>query len=604
MSVQLADAVYVAVTGNPGTGTVTLGSRVTGFFPASSLSDGVQYYYALLDVDGSGVPNGGREIGYGTYTASGTTFSRDSVESSVSSSGTVSTSKINFSFGTQRLMVAATAAHSFTGQGGSSATIASISWAARVRASNIAGGDGASITSFTDISGNSIGFSGTGTLKTGGNGINGQNVLRFNGSSNAYSSSSGGAGLTGDFYFAAVCKFNGLGVFQDVISFGDSGTTGKRRSMIIYNSNSFYFIGQSADVNSNYSVSSATAYFLEIVYVSGTNTISMYVNGSIVATGSASLVSFSSAGLEIGQSPGAGEFLNGDVAEAFWIGTALSASQRSLVLAYVSSQYGIGSFTAGQYLPVFTGSQQLGSSVVYEIDAGVVVGSTAPLLTGGTNISPNNMAIVSCYGSFASQAVGSEHSFVNDWASQNTVYVYNQNASGFSAVRFGRPISGEELGAIGAAPVSTFPWGGPNNSCYVEASNFHDSNKFGDWRVVQTKAGSSALLRGRIRDDTKAIEDYDDTAAEPSVDGPTAGLVCLRGKPVTAVADNGTLNTNITTGATHCGLVVVKDATNSKCAVYRLENTTLTLVSADSEFSTSTPARVMRLSRLDLPAFV
>ena len=79
-------------TATTGTGTVTLGSAYSGeyyTFAEAGMSNGDTAYYVILD--GTDV-----EIGVGTYTSSGTTFSRDTVTSS-RISGTAGTSKISLS---------------------------------------------------------------------------------------------------------------------------------------------------------------------------------------------------------------------------------------------------------------------------------------------------------------------------------------------------------------------------------------------------------------------------------------------------------------------------------------------------------------------------
>lgn len=74
-----------------GTGTITLGSALTGYltFSEANAVDGTAYYYVIEDGDDF-------EAGVGTYTASGTTLSRDTVTVS-KISGTAGTSKINLS---------------------------------------------------------------------------------------------------------------------------------------------------------------------------------------------------------------------------------------------------------------------------------------------------------------------------------------------------------------------------------------------------------------------------------------------------------------------------------------------------------------------------
>lgn len=79
----------------PGLGTVTLLGAVAGYVSFSVIGNSNSTYYCISD------PGGAWEVGIGTYTASGTTLSRDTVLSN--SSGT--TAKINFSAGTQDVFV-------------------------------------------------------------------------------------------------------------------------------------------------------------------------------------------------------------------------------------------------------------------------------------------------------------------------------------------------------------------------------------------------------------------------------------------------------------------------------------------------------------------
>lgn len=78
-------------TSTTGTGTVTLAGAVTGFQTFSAIGNGNTTYYTIA---GQGTSEW--EVGVGTYTASGTTLSRDSVLSS-SNSGNL----VNFSAGTK-----------------------------------------------------------------------------------------------------------------------------------------------------------------------------------------------------------------------------------------------------------------------------------------------------------------------------------------------------------------------------------------------------------------------------------------------------------------------------------------------------------------------
>lgn len=74
-----------------GTGTITFTGSVVGFQDFSAIGNGNTTYYAIVDAT-----TGDWEVGLGTYTASGTTFSRDAVYESSNSNNLV-----NFAVGTK-----------------------------------------------------------------------------------------------------------------------------------------------------------------------------------------------------------------------------------------------------------------------------------------------------------------------------------------------------------------------------------------------------------------------------------------------------------------------------------------------------------------------
>ena len=92
MALILKDRVQETTT-TTGTGTLTLGGAVTGYQSFSAIGNANTTYYAIY-------ANGGSEweVGIGTYTASGTTLSRDTVLSS-SNSGSL----VSFSAGTKNV---------------------------------------------------------------------------------------------------------------------------------------------------------------------------------------------------------------------------------------------------------------------------------------------------------------------------------------------------------------------------------------------------------------------------------------------------------------------------------------------------------------------
>lgn len=98
----------------PGTGTVTLLGADTGYVTFAVIGDGNSTYYCIADNSGNNW-----EVGIGTYTASGTTLSRDTVLSN--SAGT--TNKIDFAAGTQAVFVTYPAERSYFGVGNQSIAI-------------------------------------------------------------------------------------------------------------------------------------------------------------------------------------------------------------------------------------------------------------------------------------------------------------------------------------------------------------------------------------------------------------------------------------------------------------------------------------------------
>lgn len=93
MALVFKDRVKVTST-TTGTGTLTLGSAVSGFQNFSVIGDGNTTYYTITDQSGNW------EVGLGTYTSSGTTLSRTTILES-SNSG----SAVDFPAGTKTVFV-------------------------------------------------------------------------------------------------------------------------------------------------------------------------------------------------------------------------------------------------------------------------------------------------------------------------------------------------------------------------------------------------------------------------------------------------------------------------------------------------------------------
>jgi len=109
MALVIADRVKETTT-TGGTGTVTLAGAVAGFQSFAAVGNGNTTYYTITDAT-----NGTWEVGIGTYTASGTTLSRDTVLSS-SSSGSL----VSFAAGSKDVFVTYPAGRSYFGIGNQS----------------------------------------------------------------------------------------------------------------------------------------------------------------------------------------------------------------------------------------------------------------------------------------------------------------------------------------------------------------------------------------------------------------------------------------------------------------------------------------------------
>jgi hypothetical protein len=125
MALVVKDRVKSSTT-TTGTGTITLGAAAIGFQAFSVIGDGNTTYYTITDT-----VNGTWEVGIGTYTASGTTLSRDTVLES-SSSGSL----VSFAAGTKDVFVAYPAERAVIGGMGYVENSATISQSSTINAGN------------------------------------------------------------------------------------------------------------------------------------------------------------------------------------------------------------------------------------------------------------------------------------------------------------------------------------------------------------------------------------------------------------------------------------------------------------------------------------
>jgi hypothetical protein len=125
MALVVKDRVKSSTT-TTGTGTITLGAAAAGFQAFSVIGDGNTTYYTITDT-----VNGTWEVGIGTYTASGTTLSRDTVLES-SNSG----SWVSFAAGTKDVFVTYPAERAVIGGMGYVENSATVSQSSTINAGN------------------------------------------------------------------------------------------------------------------------------------------------------------------------------------------------------------------------------------------------------------------------------------------------------------------------------------------------------------------------------------------------------------------------------------------------------------------------------------
>ncbi len=346
-------------------------------------------------------------------------------------------------------------------------------WAAWFKADAIPPvADGAALASWPDSG--SHGFaatpvSGSPAYKVAGNGINGNPVVRFGG----FLRCGGGQLLNGPFYAACVARINSLSGYQHLLCFGEDSPNGHRRGMLKWgggdaSANNMTFNGQFADVKPTGFACDNAAYLHEITWDGAT--LKIYRNGALTASGTPALVPFASSAITLGANNNGGEPFTGDLAEVMFLPSVPDGPTLTSIRAYLTAKYAL--------------------SVVQPQYTQLVVGVGGVVMTGGTGLPNSNAAALTVNGSLAASAGASEHLLVNSWAQQNVGAVWSKDVLGFSALRYLRH-TGEEMGAVGVAPPGRSPWGGPNGSLYLEASNFFDASKYGNMRIVQTKAGGN-----------------------------------------------------------------------------------------------------------------
>lgn len=387
--------------------------------------------------------------------------------------------------------------------------ISTIPFVRRFRASDIVGiSNGNPVGSWIDSAGSGDPATSSGgsrpTFQT--NVINGKPVVRFNGSSNYLRTTAGGASLTGNFYVACVFQLAGLNAFQMTLSWGEESDH-KRRSMLIWSSdvtsnndpNTVTFNGQSSDVHQPYGtppLTTGTPILFEI-YFDGTF-IHLYQNGVMkaVVQPTNDFVAYSASGYPITLGAGnasSGNWLNGDMAEALFLGSLPTGNQLMTIRSYMASEYALSVQLGGtmaafesltlRILKAFDDSTRLA------IDQPMVLGGDQPKLTGDGALSGFtgiHKALLTVFGAIYADCIDrGDHILLSRRNAGNVLCLWNQHVHGFSSMRTLR-YDGSECGAIGWANPGNTPWGGDDGNFMLEFANFFDSTKGGQCKIVQT----------------------------------------------------------------------------------------------------------------------
>lgn len=213
-----------------------------------------------------------------------------------------------------------------------------------LKADSISGNDGDAIATWSDSSGN--GFDATqvtGTkqplLKKGVNGINGKNVLRFDGSNDAMGNSTKTALGTGDYHIFFLVKRNGGLSWRTAFASGNSAGSNTMISAQDAVDNIYVNpFGSGTNVTDG-AFTDATAILIEVKEVSGTVSVKKY-GGSET---SGALVTSPDAGYVIGDYDPAvtSQPFPGDIAELVIYPSVISGQNLTDLEAYFATKYGI-----------------------------------------------------------------------------------------------------------------------------------------------------------------------------------------------------------------------------------------------------------------------
>jgi len=207
----------------------------------------------------------------------------------------------------------------------------------RYIADNISGSDGDSVSNWSDEGGGNDLFQGMGSkqpiLKTGSNGINGKNVVRFDGTDDLLTTgTSGYTTISEPYTFFVVFEYLDSASNTRILDGGSS----TQNLFGIRTSPNEWLIRQGNNVQGG--IPDTNKHIATIRYDSGSGDI-LRIDGTQVVSGNAG--ERNNNGITVGADAGNSNHANVDVAEIIEYEDALSTLERDQIENYFSSEYGI-----------------------------------------------------------------------------------------------------------------------------------------------------------------------------------------------------------------------------------------------------------------------
>lgn len=335
-------------------------------------------------------------------------------------------------------------------------------------------------------------------------------------------------GATTPWYMAAVFKFSAHTGFPTVVSFGDDVTSGHRRS-ILYNSSvgALEFNGNGADgIPPGATVVNGTAYFYEVIF-DGAN-LFISINGVLRApcVPDGALGSSTADPIVVGDVPGTGFAMTGDISEIFILGRQPTFAEQLATRAYVASKYALSfpapvALVAGSSLN--TSSSHAAENAGLVVEANTKFGTTADILVGllgiqsGFTAKANHAFRGVCAWDSTGAGASGNHLMISN-TSNGVLNIQNANGGAYGAIAVLNS-QGYEICAFGGANKSAgaaFVTDSTQGNHFLEFSGFQDGTVGGSGvLLVQTNSALNTGLPARRIDVNHAgeINYYDGSAA-------------------------------------------------------------------------------------------